>query len=470
MPDNRYKDGICLLGGPLGTGNRGVSALGASLYHLVQELAPESRAVMLVSDRGEKRYEVIAKGKRVEVPMLRHRLSPKAPLSEQLAWILFLAVLYRIIPWAAFRRKIAHSNAWIAAVVNARLVGEICGGDSFSDIYGFRRFFFRILPTLIVILLRGEVVLFPQTYGPFKSRIATRFASVVIRKASAILARDQVGYDEALKLGADPKRLVLCPDVAFTLPVEKIPNPDIQPPISERKKKCLIGINVSGLMYRGGYSRSNMFGLKLDYPRFLKNLIPELLKANENEIVLIPHTMAAPDRVESDNGASEELWQALPPALRSRVHLVKGQYDQHQIKAIISSCDFFIGSRMHACIAALSQRIPAVGVAYSRKFLGVFGLVGVEEYVVDGCSVEAEEAIRRVLERFATRETARRKLVENMETTKSEIYRNFSLLLHRHDAPNASSHGDILLRKPHLQKIRSDKNASVSLERKPAGR
>ena len=47
-------------------------------------------------------------------------------------------------------------------------------------------------------------------------------------------------------------------------------------------------------------------------------------------------------------------------------------------KAVIGQCDFFIGSRMHACIAALSQGVPCVGVAYSMKFAGVFDTVGME--------------------------------------------------------------------------------------------
>ena len=139
-------------------------------------------------------------------------------------------------------------------------------------------------------------------------------------------------------------------------------------------------------MYYGGYTRANMFGLKLDYRTFVKCLVEQLLSDKSNRILLVPHTFAAGGRVESDPAACRELKQGLPPSLRDRVHLVTQEYDQHQIKGVIGMCDFFIGSRMHACIAALSQGIPTVGVAYSRKFAGVFEMVGAEDWVIDGAS------------------------------------------------------------------------------------
>ena len=54
-----------------------------------------------------------------------------------------------------------------------------------------------------------------------------------------------------------------------------------------------------------------------------------------------------------------------------------------QTKYVIGLCDVFVGARMHACIAALSQGIPAIGIAYSRKFAGVFETFGVEALVFD---------------------------------------------------------------------------------------
>ena len=44
-----------------------------------------------------------------------------------------------------------------------------------------------------------------------------------------------------------------------------------------------------------------------------------------------------------------------------------------EAKSYISSLDFLVAGRMHACIAAVSAGVPVVPVAYSRKFSGLFG-------------------------------------------------------------------------------------------------
>ena len=38
---------------------------------------------------------------------------------------------------------------------------------------------------------------------------------------------------------------------------------------------------------------------------------------------------------------------------------------------------------MHACIAAISQNVPTLALAYSKKFLGVIRSLGFESLVVD---------------------------------------------------------------------------------------
>ena len=60
-------------------------------------------------------------------------------------------------------------------------------------------------------------------------------------------------------------------------------------------------------------------------------------------------------------------------------------------KSYIAGLDFFMGARMHACIAAFSSGVPVVPMAYSRKFAGLFGSLGYD-HTVD-CQSETNTAI-----------------------------------------------------------------------------
>ena len=74
---------------------------------------------------------------------------------------------------------------------------------------------------------------------------------------------------------------------------------------------------------------------------------------------------------------------------------------------------------MHACIAALSQGIPAVGIAYSKKFLGVFETVGVQNMVVDARELSTDELVHLCLKHYKNRDKAINILKENLPKAKT---------------------------------------------------
>jgi polysaccharide pyruvyl transferase WcaK-like protein len=165
----------------------------------------------------------------------------------------------------------------------------------------------------------------------------------------------------------------------------------------------------------------------MDYAAFLPHLVAALLREHPGELWLVPHTFAERGNVENDDEASDKLRNALPVELRGRVRLVTGDYDQHEFKWIIGQCEFFIGSRMHSCIAALSQGIPCVGVAYSMKFAGVFESVGMEEWVVNGRATTNEEAVAKLLSLYRRRNGVRSELLIRADHARerlTEIFRD----------------------------------------------
>ena len=151
--------------------------------------------------------------------------------------------------------------------------------------------------------------------------------------------------------------------------------------LEARGPGLLVGVNVSGLLLIGGYDRKNMFGLSIDYRNLIQDVIHMLIDERGATVLLVPHVFG--DHLESDERAVESVYEQLHASHGDRLACVRGDYDQHEIKYIIGACDFFVGSRMHACIAALSQGIPAFGIAYSEKFRGVFESVGVGHLVAD---------------------------------------------------------------------------------------
>jgi polysaccharide pyruvyl transferase WcaK-like protein len=417
------------MGASLTTGNMGVSALAASLVKLILTIRPDASVTFFISERSSKSQEIELLGKKIRINVANLRLSPKAAFGEHLFVIFFLSLLYKIIPIHTFRENILKRNERLKTIKNADFIGDVRGGDSFSDIYGLKNFIFGSLPSIIALFMDKKLVLLPQTYGPYKSSIALIIARYILSHAHIILSRDQESMllvKNILDKHNGGKQIMLCPDVAFSL--DSIPPKDgvIQPFIHSGNANPIIGLNINGLLYNGGYTRNNMFNLKLDYKLFVHKLSEEILKKTSANLLLIPHTFAAHAHVESDPDACAEVFTALSQVYKGKIQMITGEYDQHAIKGIIGRCDFFIGSRMHACIAALSQKIPTAAVAYSKKFKGVFDSIEVGNLVIDARETETQEAVDMITAMFEDRaqtEKILRVQIDNAQKQQLKIFR-----------------------------------------------
>lgn len=420
---------ILIMGTPVAPGNRGVMALGASIVDLCLRAVPGAKVAFFEVHKPAADVLVRTGAGPVHVPVVTCRMSPRAALRDHILWILVMAMVYRMVGSERGRVAIRASIPWIAAIAEADLIGDVRGGDSFSDIYGLKRFCLAFLPVWTVVLVKGSLVHFPQTYGPFRTRTARFLARLLLRNSSAIIARDPQSQRIAQDAVGEGVQVQLSPDVAFALHAERLAQVEIDHQPVASLPVSTIGVNVNGLMLHGGYTQRNMFGLELDYRAYLQQMLSHFLSTESADILLVPHTFAVAGDPESDNEACRQIRETLPAEWVSRVRIVTGDYDAHELKGIIGACDFFVGSRMHSCIAALSQGVPCVGVAYSMKFAGVFDSVGMKEWVIDGRDVDDAQAVARTVELYKQRDAIRGNLKARGEAARGRLDEVFARLV-----------------------------------------
>jgi len=235
---------------------------------------------------------------------------------------------------------------------------DIGGGDSFTDIYGARRFGFLWLSKAMTLARGVPLLLSPQTIGPFTRQPQSTLAAFAMRQARLVVARDPASLDVARKMS--PKaRLMQAVDVAFALPYEPRPR--------ATDGSVEVGVNVSGLLFNGGYSGANEFGMQVDYADYSRRLIEALLARPGVKVKLVTHVNTNTRPEDDDGRVADRLAEEYPAAER-----VRNFTSPSDAKSYISGLDFLIAGRMHACIAAFSSGVPVVPVAYSRKFSGLF--------------------------------------------------------------------------------------------------
>jgi len=375
---------IILLGAGFTTNNMGVWALTSGAITSILNTYSNAEIYILDYHSQPVKYTLEVQNKVVSVQLENLRFSKNIMLPNNIARLLLTALMIRFVPVRSIRRSLMLRNYWLRLIHNAKIVGSIAGGDSFSDIYGLQRLIYVALPQILVLLLRKPLILLPQTIGPFKSNMAQAVARYIMRRAATIYSRDIEGLSVAQRfLTRNHNRVQFCYDMGFILE-PRIEEKRIPSFFAQLERNFpLIGLNISGLLYIGGYTQNNMFGIKTDYRRLIHNLIDYFVQKHNAHIILIPHVLGAGANRESDVTACRNIYMETEHGIQEHLQLLEDNYDQHELKALIGRCDFFLGSRMHACIAALSQSVPAVGLAYSRKFHGVYRSLGMQDLVID---------------------------------------------------------------------------------------
>ncbi len=280
-------------------------------------------------------------------------------------------------------RFMLDPRGYFALARRSDLVIDIGAGDSFADIYGAGRLKRMFVLKFLTHLARTPLVVAPQTIGPFPKGWSKALARLSLRLSGLVATRDAKSTAALRDLGYRGAA-VEASDVALRLPYTA---PGPRPEGATAGGAPRVGINVSGLLMAGGYTGRNELGIALDYPGLMRDLIRHF-QGLGCEVHLVPHVIvrSGPMAGEDDARASAALVAAFPGTV-----LAPSFTSPSEAKTYIAALDFFMGARMHACIAAFSSGVPVVPMAYSRKFEGLFGSLGYTRTV--DCTKEDGAAI-----------------------------------------------------------------------------
>ena len=245
-------------------------------------------------------------------------------------------------PRTLVRHYLARHSELVDWIRTFDLVLDTRAGDSFADIYGLRRLATMSAMAELVRKAGVPMVMGPQTIGPFGTVRGTRMARWSLRRATIVMARDSDSARESSRLGREVDALTT--DVVFALAVPQV-----------QKSRDVI-FNVSGLLWSENPH--------VDSTRY-QNVVTEICRsvvAGGRQLTLLSHVLDS-DLADNDVPAAKDL----AARLGGTVEVVVPR-SLEEVREVLASGAIVAGSRMHACLNALSVGTPAVSLAYSRKF------------------------------------------------------------------------------------------------------
>lgn len=229
---------------------------------------------------------------------------------------------------------------------------------------------------------RNKTFIFlPQAWGPFSNSKAAKDIREVCENSTMVYARDRKSLSYLMSLcSSGSVHTEIVPDIAFKFKGER---PEMGAGILAEKgldvlESKMVGIVPNTQIYR----RMPGKGGNNEYVRIMVDVAKYCLQRLRASVVLIPHEIAQGIDPKPDDRQLCDLIQS-GSETNGRCLSISDNVSAAEIKSVIGHLELLIGCRYHSLVAAISNRIPAIAIGWSHKYLGLLDLFGLSEYSLD---------------------------------------------------------------------------------------
>jgi polysaccharide pyruvyl transferase WcaK-like protein len=415
---------IIVISGIGNTLNNGTWAMAQVTISLLKKQYPNIRFIYITDCRSKDEERLNQEGifflyapwTKVQIPKIRVIYSYLCA-----AWLIINFLLMRFFKINIFYRNFSQS------LQSANLLIDL-SGDSIGTVYSDYSVFFQILSPFLMFLIRKPYYFCAQSIGPFKNGTLYSMVKYVIKKSSLITARENITYDLLLNLGIK-NNIILTHDLAFLL--EPVKNGDLDAIAGKnnlKKDVKYVGVSISSLI--SWYSLEKKSPEQV-YINIMTELCDYIVEKYGYALIFVPHTMkpGEDDRIIS-NIVKANMKN------KNQVIVVEQELNGSELKGIIGFCSVFIASRMHAAIAALSQSIPTMVIAYNHKTLGIIGgMLNLHNLIIDIRNLNSTNFKKKCFEvldyLINNQNDIKRHLVEVIPSAKDKALENILFIKHR---------------------------------------
>jgi polysaccharide pyruvyl transferase WcaK-like protein len=237
--------------------------------------------------------------------------------------------------------------------------------------------FERMIEVTVAKYLRKPLVMFPNSVGPFRTRLGLLMSKLALNNFDAIIVRDSVSFNSMKKLGVVPG-MTLTSDAALLfsadsrVPVRKFGSPSV-------------GVSI------GVYSQSLS---EKDFEKFLSEnarALDKIVELYDFDVCFFPHFLTG---FENDDFEVSKLVKGkMKNGDRARVFRIDSL---DEFKLCLEQMELLISSKMHPMVLATSGYVPTVCIAYDHKQTGFLRDLGLTEYLIDLKDVDSETIVSKV--------------------------------------------------------------------------
>lgn len=294
---------------------------------------------------------------------------------------------------------------WLVQYAEADMVVST-GGTYLVEHYNLEG---RIFEFELALLLGKPLVFFTQSLGPFRKRGQVQVLRKIFNSSLCILVRDERSRENLRAIGVDLKKVIIHPDVVYSLPLERI----------SMKTSKDIKIAISVRNWKGFQEKTNELGMA-DYKKAISSIIIFLIKNYDASIDFISTCQGTPEYWTDDSQVAKDIYEILPEDAKQHVTIDRSFHDPISLRNIFRKYTFVISTRMHVAILAMTAGVPVMPIVYEFKTEELFKILELEKIILNIETINTSLAIEKTQLMF-----------DDMENICSVMSKNVAYL-HKH--------------------------------------
>lgn len=211
-------------------------------------------------------------------------------------------------------------------------------------------------------------ILYNQSIGPFYDDTQAASIKKYLQGANVIICREEITYKRLITL--DLKNVLLGADIAFNLTSKQC---DVLNNYAFDNSNNNIGITLR--KWLDTISQSHFENQILDF------IISSIVDNDRTHFFLMPQVVFE-NVDDNDVVVYQAIYNKLPDKYKMNVHIINIDLHPSELKYLISKMSYFIGTRMHSNIFALSSNIKTIAIAYESKTTGIMDMLGLVDYTI----------------------------------------------------------------------------------------
>ncbi len=273
--------------------------------------------------------------------------------------------------------------------VDADMVVAAGGGYLYttSVVHGNVVLLTNVYAFFLAVLLGKPVCLYAQSIGPFAGSLQSWFVRRALSRVNLVEVREEVSHRLVDGWGIPtPVRMVT--DAAFLLEARR---PDECPDF-----RGATGGPVVGMTVRKWFRDDER---QVGYERAMAAFVDWLIDERDAEVSFLPQVTYT-EGGDDDREIARRVVALVGRIDRARI--VEDELAAAEVKWLCGRMDFFVGTRMHSNIFALSSRVPTLAIAYQPKTEGIMSGLGLDDCVLRIEELAPDE-LRRVYDAMVDR-------------------------------------------------------------------